>query len=101
MARNALRAGHVGRAEDWRYGSLFVGVNAIGPVALDTTFQARDAKWIARVNRPMGEKELAVIRHCIRRGSPFGTKDWASQTAEKLGLESSLRPQGRPIKQEK
>ena len=44
---------------------------------------------------------IAVIRHSIRRGTPFGTKDWASKTAEKLGLESSLRPQGRPRKQEK
>ena len=101
VERNALRAGLVGRAEDWRFGSLFAGVNAIGPVVLDTTFQPRDAKWIARVNRPMGEKELAAIRHSIRRGTPFGTKDWASQTAEKLGMESSLRPQGRPGKQEK
>jgi putative transposase len=101
VERNALRAGLVGRAEDWRFGSLFAGVNITGPVALDTTFQPRDAKWIARVNRPMSEKELAVIRHSIRRGTPFGTKAWASQTAEKLGLESSLRPQGRPRKQGK
>ena len=77
------------------------GVNIIGPVALDTSLQARDTKWITRVNRPMSEKELATIRHSIRRGTPLGLKDWASQTAEKLGLESSLRPQGRPRKQEK
>lgn len=49
---NALRAGLVGRAEDWRYGSLFRGVNIIGPVVLNTTFQPRDAKWITRKNRP-------------------------------------------------
>ena len=53
---------------------------------------------IARVNRPMTEKELAAIRHCIRRGTPFGTKAWTSNAAEKLGIESSLRPQGRPRK---
>ena len=51
--------------------------------------------------RPRFFSRFAVIRHSIRRGTPFGTKDWASQTAEKLGLESFLRPQGRPRKQEK
>ncbi len=73
----------------------------IQPVSWNTTFQPRDAKWFARMNRPLSEKKFAVIRHSSRRGAPFGTKEWASQTAEKLGLESSLRPQDRPRKQEK
>ena len=101
VERNALRAGLVTKAEDWPYGSLFATVNKTVPVTLDTSFQSRDEDWISRVNRPMSEKELASVRHCIRRGTPFGTKKWTSQTAESLGLIASTRPLGRPKKQEK
>ena len=98
VERNALRAGLVNKAEEWKFGSLYCGLNGSGKILLDPSFQPRDADWTARENRPMTEKELAAVRHCVRRGTPFGTKSWTSNAAEKLGLESSLRPQGRPRK---
>jgi hypothetical protein len=39
---------------------------------------------------------FAAMRHCVARGRPYGSDAWASRTAEVLGLESSLRPRGRP-----
>jgi putative transposase len=36
------------------------------------------------------------MRHSINRGTPFGAADWVGKTATALGLESSLRPRGRP-----
>ncbi len=59
------------------------GLNGSGKIVVDSSFQPRDVDWTARVNRPMTEKELAAIRHCIRRGTPFGTKAWTSKAAEK------------------
>jgi putative transposase len=100
VERNALTAGLVNKAEEWKFGSLYAGLNGSGNIELDSTFQPRDADWTARVNRPMTEKELSAVRHSIRRGTPFGTKAWTSRTAENLGLESTLRPQGRPKKVE-
>ena len=97
VERNALRAGLVTRAEDWPHGSLRA---ARAPVAveLEPGPIPRDAAWIARVNLPMSEAELAAMRHCVARGTPYGSIIWTTLTAETLGLESSLRPRGRPKK---
>jgi len=42
--------------------------------------------------------ELEAIRRSVKRGSPFGEASWVERTAKRLGLESTLRPQGRPKK---
>jgi hypothetical protein len=44
----------------------------------------------------MTEAESESIRTSIRRNRPLGTEAWVRRTAEKLGLESSLRAPGRP-----
>jgi hypothetical protein len=53
---------------------------------------------MSRVNRPQDEKELEWLRQCVLRGRPYGDDAWVRRTAAKLGLESSLRPVGRPRK---
>jgi hypothetical protein len=35
----------------------------------------------------------------MRRGQPFGSECWQAEVAARLGVESSLRPRGRPRKQ--
>ena len=57
---------------------------------------ARPGDWAERVNRPQDEKELTAIRRCRDRGQPFGQGPWVLETAHDLGLESTLRPVGRP-----
>ena len=101
VERNALRAGLVARAEDWPHGSLASAAGKPIPVLLEPGPVPRDAAWVARVNRPMSETELASLRQCVTRGAPYGTESWARATAAELGLESSLRPRGRPKKVEK
>jgi hypothetical protein len=49
---------------------------------------------------PQTEAELAALRRCVQRGSPFGEGAWCDQIVRRLGLESTLRPQGRPKKRE-
>jgi putative transposase len=44
---------------------------------------------------------LTALRRSVARGVPFGAGSWQRQTAKRLGLESSLRPVGRPSKAEK
>ncbi len=58
----------------------------------------RPGDWLERVNRPQTDDELAALRRCLSRGRPFGTDAWVRRTAKKLGLESALRPRGRPRK---
>jgi len=40
--------------------------------------------------------EPAALRKCIARGTPYGKETWQHVTAERLGLEASLQPRGRP-----
>ena len=58
----------------------------------------RPANWIELLNTPQKETELAAL-HCAKdRGRPYGEPQWAAKTAAKLGVESSLKPIGRPKK---
>jgi len=45
-----------------------------------------------------GSAESVALQQSINRGCPFGTERWQKQTAKKLGLESTMRPRGRPRK---
>jgi putative transposase len=102
VEQNALRAGLVTRAEDWEFGSLYAAVHPPGPVRLEPVPEAGPiATWVEQVNRPMSEAEVALLRHCIARGRPYGSERWTRSTAAALGLQSSLRPQGRPKKAKK
>ena len=98
VERNALRAGLVDRAEDWRWGSLWRWLQKPEPAPrlLSPWPIPRLPKWVERVNEPLSEKELAAVRRCVNRGSPFGDKRWVESTAKRLRLESTLRPRGRP-----
>ncbi len=98
VERNALRANLVVRAEDWRWGSLAwrcagrpASLLALPPVSLPDD-------WLVRVNAPESEVELAALRRSVNRGAPFGDAAWVEETAIDLGLESSVRPHGRPRK---
>jgi putative transposase len=44
---------------------------------------------------------LARLREAVKRGSPFGSDAWRENAARKLGLESTIRPRGRPMKEQK
>jgi len=106
VERNALRANLVARAEDWPWGSLH----------RRTRYHAEDTDWLlptrawpvqpprnwkAQVNRGDDPETVEAIRHAVRRGAPYGTPTWRTRTAARLGLESTLRPQGRPRKRRK
>jgi putative transposase len=100
VERNALRAGLVRRAELWPWSSLGAGGGG-EVVRLDAGPVARPAGWAEYVNEPQTEAEVEAVRVCAERGRPYGAAAWASATARRLGLESSLRPRGRPRKAEK
>jgi hypothetical protein len=47
---------------------------------------------------PREDGELAALRRCVTRGCPYGEEPWCDQMVQRLGLESTIRPQGRPKK---
>lgn len=101
VERNALRAGLTRRAEDWQWSSLWRRERGDEKARslLSEWVVDRPDDWLRRVNRAEKQSELDCLRVSIARGRPFGTPDWMARTVRKLGLESSLRPRGRPRKQ--
>jgi putative transposase len=57
---------------------------------------SRFVGWLEHVNSPQTDAELAAIRRCVNRGSPFGDETWSTTATRKLGLEITTQPQGRP-----
>jgi putative transposase len=95
VERNALRANLVDKAEDWPWSSAAEGQHREWlPMALPSD-------WARILNEPQPRADLATIRQAVNRGRPLGTADWQQNTAARLGLESSLRPLGRPRKSAK
>ena len=102
VERNALRANLAERAEDWPWSSVrWWRDKRRRPAFLHDGPLDRPRRWVADVNRPMSQPELEAIRRSVNRGTPWGSKTWQTRTANRLGLESSLRPRGRPRKQAK
>jgi putative transposase len=101
VERNALRAALVRRAEAWPWGSLRARLARGGSELLAATPVRLPRNWKSAVNDPQTEAEVAAIRHSIQRGTPFGSETWTKRAARQLGLESTLRPRGRPRKEAK
>ena len=98
VERNAVRAGLVRQAENWRWCSLWrresgdrESLELLGewPVA-------RLRNWRRQVNVPLPHEELEMLRRCVQKSAPFGSVVWQRITARRLGLGHTLRERGRP-----
>jgi len=98
VERNAVRAELVPKAEDWSWSSL-PGWLRGDPLLWRGEILVHDEKWLERVNKPLSAGDLQRLRHSVSRGRPFGGEPWTRETAIRLGLESCLRPRGRPRKE--
>jgi putative transposase len=103
VERNALRAGLVRRAERWRWCSLWRWLrgSAEDKALLAAWPVARQRGWVDWVNAAQTEAEQQAIRRSIARGNPLGEESWSARAVDRLGLEATLRPRGRPRKSEK
>jgi putative transposase len=100
VERNPLRARLVKRAQDWPWSSLACRLAGgevaqrrlhAGPVALGRN-------WVQSVNAPQNEVELEAMRQSVARGRPYGSDGWVQAVVKRLGLQSTMRPRGRPRK---
>lgn len=104
VERNAMRAGLVERAEDWRHGSLWRWSRGAAKqkellAAWPDPPGRRPAGWLDLVNQPQSDAEEEAIRVCLRRERPYGDAEWMETVIPQFGLVSTLRPQGRPRKE--
>ena len=67
---------------------------------LEPSTVPRGTLWVEGVNAVTGDIDLEAIRESVCRDRPFGTSGWTIETAKALNLEYSLRPRGRPRRNE-
>jgi putative transposase len=94
VERNPVRAGLAARAQDWPWSSA--APTRPGSPTRDDGPLPRPPGWLDHVNAAQTEAEVAALRECVRRRRPCGDAGWVERVAGQLGLESSLRPRGRP-----
>jgi len=84
VERNALRAKLVDRAEEWQWSSLWRILQEDADVSgfLSEWPMARPQCWIEFVNEAEKPEELEDLRSSARRGRPFGSEPWVSQSRE-------------------
>jgi len=98
VERNALRAGLVHRAEDWAWGSLSWRHLGAWQELLSPPPLALPANWVAWVNAPQTNEELAALRACVNHQRPYGSEAWTTSERQRWIPQRSVRARGRPRK---
>jgi len=102
VERNALRAKLTTKTEDWQWGSSWVHEYGTKEQMelLSPWPTPRPENYLEFLNMTLPHEEVILddIRFSLQRGKPYGDELWTTQTVKKLGLESTMRPTGRPKK---
>ncbi len=100
VERNPVRAGLIERAEDWPWSSAHTRPDGTKPAFLAPSPVPRPENWSELLALTEAEAMLDRLRRCANRQTPFGSEAWVIATAKALGLESTLRPRGRPLRRQ-
>ena len=104
---NPLRAELVSRVEDYAWTSYHAHGSGQANELLDPliTYEelspyptVRQRKWAEKVHLPMDERTAAAIRRSSATGLPYGGGAWVKRLANRLDLDLTIRPRGRPHK---
>jgi putative transposase len=98
IERNAVRAGLVKQAEQWRFSSI--GQHRLAAelrVPVSDWPIKRRGDWLTWVNHPQTAAEEQAIRQSIRQSRPYGSDAWIKKTMTTLGWREPLN-RGRPRK---
>jgi putative transposase len=98
VERNPVRAKIVRLAQNYPWSSLSKKIPMDDPPKANSKLIVRNTQWIERVNQPLTDAEAETVRSSVNRGTPYGSDHWRKLTAKRLGLESTMRPRGRPRK---
>lgn len=104
---NPLTAGIVKTAPDWPWSSYAhrypagnadptAAANFAKPFKLHPDPLLLPKNWPEIVNQKIPQEQTAELTNCIKKGAPYGDKDWTIKTAAQLNLQSTLRKPGRP-----
>ena len=87
---NPVRARFVQQADEWPWSSLRYP-HLVAPLSASRSTEGRPG-----LDAPVPDNDLPTLRTCVNRQQPFGSPQWQRRIAARLGLESTLRPRGRP-----
>ena len=89
---NPVRGGLCSDPEEWIWSSLHF------PQLCDAWPLDPPMKLLEWLNQPIDPQQVARLQHSFSRRAPFGRADWQKKIARVAGLESTLRPRGRPLR---
>jgi putative transposase len=90
VLQNPVRSALVASVEDWPWSSWRQS-ELVDACPLEV-----EANWISEIDRPLSASQLTSIRESMNRQRPFGEAEWQTRIASLFGLESTMRPRGRP-----
>lgn len=94
---NPVRAHLVQSAKEWSWSS-HIGRTANDESIVDDLQIELPVDWTNYVDQTLTDCELERIRNSMQRQTPFGSPPWQMRICRELGLESTLKPKGRPRK---
>ena len=86
-------------AKDWLRSSHEEVIRTRPRLLVDEVSLELPDRWDRYVDESIKEKELERLHQSVNRQSPYGSSEWQKQISRELGLESSMRPRGRPRKE--
>jgi putative transposase len=95
---NPVRAGLAGSAIEWRWSSHAEVIGKKERQIIDELPIDLPDGWSRYVDEPLTEKEIDRVRESVKRQCPYGRREWIAEVSSQFGLESTLRPRGRPKK---
>jgi putative transposase len=98
VERNPIRCRLVRKPQLWPWSSLGQPPSPLEKPTLARGPVPRGADWLGYVTEKEPAADLAALRNCVVRGAPYGSEAWVRRTVKRLGLESTIRPRGRPRK---
>ena len=98
---NPVMANLVNSAKDWLWSSHRGRIGERFSIIFDKVPIELPEDWDKYVNEPLTNTELEKFHQSVTRHSPFGNPTWQIKICKELGLESTIRPRGRPRKQKK
>jgi len=93
---NPLRARLVDSAKDWLWSSHREVIGKRPRSLVDELPIELPEDWSEYVDESMTETELEKIRQSVNRQSPYGNLSWQFKIIKEFGLESTIKPRGRP-----
>ncbi len=89
-----------GRVEDWRWGSSWRRTSGTKEQRelFDPSPEPFPHGYLRWINAEDKKDDLNEIRNAINRGVPYGSALWLDTMITTYHLEATVRPQGRPRK---